>query len=823
MSNNDPEIASKGESKNQNNSNVIIHTKKHERRSSRSEVEKCNKEVKYLDTITITSSTVGIIIPEGATFMEILLIGGGGGGGNSGMDVDIMPKFGGGGGGGSGTYKNPNFCVTSGGSIDIEIGTGGLAGVIAGSNGLNGGNTTLTYGCFTATAFGGSGGQGSFNGSLGGKGGQGTGLGDFGDDGYTNIDSKVPGVNQQGGYGGLSGLCETSPYGNGGKGKDQIPIVQVPILLFARGAQKNTGGFNFLPERFLPDLAQGPARAALSFNKGPFNSGTFVPHTASGIERKFNIITSAATVKAPIVVSKGDQPCEQNTCTTTVTSVSPYNLSNDGTGGLAKLVFFSAENCNSSTRPNHKLRTITVKDNHSVYLVDPNTDLTVVDTSNFAVNLSLGRPRKAYMKITIKLAYSDGLDAYVMPFSGGTFRLSSTNPVLELVFDRCVWEILDNTENVNSFYPTTQQGAELTPYDFVGVGGTSIPSVALSSDGNIFIFGEPNDNGGIGAAWIYLLREGKWVRRSKLVGTGYVGTTINQGCNVALSADGNTAAVGGYNDNSGQGAVWIFKRQCGEWVQEGSKLVNPVGAPNYGFGYDLALSADGNTLIVGESDTPTGGGALIFTRIAGIWIIGQQLTPVPSSPGNFAGFSVDISADGTTAVLGSVSDQAWIFTTTGNGVWTQQGPVLTGPPGSLFGFNVSLSADGNTLVLGMPFYLSGQGGFASYIRVSGVWTQQGPYLTVPGVATQYQGTFVDLSADGNTLALSGNSAPNFQGEIYIWTRIGSNWSQATKLINSQVTTYSLKGYNASLSSDASTMVAAAFPLPGLSGTAIVYI
>ena len=42
---------------------------------------------------------------------------------------------------------------------------------------------------------------------------------------------------------------------------------------------------------------------------------------------------------------------------------------------------------------------------------------------------------------------------------------------------------------------------------------------------------------------------------TKLVGTGAVGAAY-QGYSVALSADGNTAIVGGYNDNSQAGAAW---------------------------------------------------------------------------------------------------------------------------------------------------------------------------------------------------------------------------------------------------------------------------
>jgi hypothetical protein len=44
---------------------------------------------------------------------------------------------------------------------------------------------------------------------------------------------------------------------------------------------------------------------------------------------------------------------------------------------------------------------------------------------------------------------------------------------------------------------------------------------------------------------------------AKLVGTGAVGAAL-QGASVAVSADGNTAVVGGYNDNGFAGAAWVF-------------------------------------------------------------------------------------------------------------------------------------------------------------------------------------------------------------------------------------------------------------------------
>ena len=73
------------------------------------------------------------------------------------------------------------------------------------------------------------------------------------------------------------------------------------------------------------------------------------------------------------------------------------------------------------------------------------------------------------------------------------------------------------------------------------------------------------------------------------------------GCSMALSADGKTAVIGGSNDNNMIGAVWVFIRDEGNWVQK-AKLVAADAVPSNGFGSSVALSADGYTgwLAAGE-------------------------------------------------------------------------------------------------------------------------------------------------------------------------------------------------------------------------------
>jgi hypothetical protein len=144
-----------------------------------------------------------------------------------------------------------------------------------------------------------------------------------------------------------------------------------------------------------------------------------------------------------------------------------------------------------------------------------------------------------------------------------------------------------------------QQGPKLVGTGAVGSAFQGV-SVSLSGDGNTVIVGGYGDNSNTGAAWVFTQSGGVWTQQgNKLVGTGVVGSVALQGASVGLSADGNTAIVGGYIDNSGTGAAWAYNRSNGIWTQQGTKLVGTGAVGIAGQGYSVALSADGNTAIVG--------------------------------------------------------------------------------------------------------------------------------------------------------------------------------------------------------------------------------
>jgi hypothetical protein len=89
------------------------------------------------------------------------------------------------------------------------------------------------------------------------------------------------------------------------------------------------------------------------------------------------------------------------------------------------------------------------------------------------------------------------------------------------------------------------------------------------------------------------------------------------GSSVALSALGTTALVGAPVRNTGTGAAYVFTLRRGTWSQT-AELTASDAAPGDEFGYSLALSALGTTALVGAPVRNTStGAAYVFTESRG--------------------------------------------------------------------------------------------------------------------------------------------------------------------------------------------------------------
>jgi len=200
----------------------------------------------------------------------------------------------------------------------------------------------------------------------------------------------------------------------------------------------------------------------------------------------------------------------------------------------------------------------------------------------------------------------------------------------------------------------------------------------------------------------------------------------------ATGIDGNQAD----NSASHAGAVYVFTRSGVTWFQQAYVKASNTDADD-AFGWSVSLSGDGNTLAVGawdEGSNATGidgnqadnsafqsGAVYVFTRSGVTWTQQAYVKASNTDADDSFGRSVSLSGDGNTLAVGawredsnatgidgnqadnSAGDSGAVYVFTRSGVtWSQQAYVKASNPGAGDGFGdaLSLSGDGNTLAVG---------------------------------------------------------------------------------------------------------------------------
>jgi hypothetical protein len=87
------------------------------------------------------------------------------------------------------------------------------------------------------------------------------------------------------------------------------------------------------------------------------------------------------------------------------------------------------------------------------------------------------------------------------------------------------------------------------------------------------MIGGSNDNGGVGAAWVFTRGGGYWTEDKNLVGTGAAPKAAP-----SASVDSSIVMVGRSNDNGGAGAATVFTRRGGG--SDSQELARPSATSN---------------------------------------------------------------------------------------------------------------------------------------------------------------------------------------------------------------------------------------------------
>jgi hypothetical protein len=306
-----------------------------------------------------------------------------------------------------------------------------------------------------------------------------------------------------------------------------------------------------------------------------------------------------------------------------------------------------------------------------------------------------------------------------------------------------------------------------------------------------------------GRAWVFARSGSSWEQQGPaLRGAELKEEHIAEfGASVALSASGYTALIGApaRANNGGEkiGDAWVFVRKGSSWSQQGKALIGTAMRGRSLFGSSVSLSADGDTaLIGGEGDLGAGeyknaGAAWVFTRSGSTWAQdGEKLTGGGETNLARFGHAVVLSADGNTALIGGPYDgnanagAVWVFARSGS-TWTQDGEKITDKSvvwpehDEYFGWALALAGETNVALVASRFVLPGMRSLAAgtvLTRTESGWVQQGPKLL--GLDQEQLNTYgargVALSANGETALIS---APNTQAGAWVFTRSGSTWTQ----------------------------------------------
>jgi hypothetical protein len=414
--------------------------------------------------------------------------------------------------------------------------------------------------------------------------------------------------------------------------------------------------------------------------------------------------------------------------------------------------------------------------------------------------------------------------------------------------------------------------------------GQTLAVTANDEDSNaVFLNGNETDNSesDSGAVYVFSANATGWAQQA-YVKAPNTDLADRFGSSLALSTDGNTLVIGATgegssavgvngdqanNDVSNAGAAYVYTRSAGVWALQAYLKASNTDSQDQ-FGHAVALSADGNTLAVGalgedsagtginadphNNDAAESGAIYVFTRTGEAWIQQAYIKASNSEAGDRFGSALAINADGTMLAAAAISEDSsatgingdqsnnsaagtgsqyagtgavYVFANT-NGQWRQDTYVKPSNTDAddMFGSALAISADGNVLAVGARREDGGgigvnppaqtdnsandAGAVYVYTRDNGLWIQTAYIKASNTVRTEFFGTALDLNDDGSLLAVGAEGEDSMAigingdqtqgvnvevGAAYVFQRVPNsfNWVQLSyvKATNSDQSSY----------------------------------
>jgi hypothetical protein len=246
----------------------------------------------------------------------------------------------------------------------------------------------------------------------------------------------------------------------------------------------------------------------------------------------------------------------------------------------------------------------------------------------------------------------------------------------------------------------------------------------------------------------------------------------------AVAMDGDRLVIGASDTpTGGTDAAYVYVLQGNSWVLEDT-LTQPGGSTLDGFGRRVAI--DGDTLVVCSNHN-----GFVFVRSGGSWSFQDELPPIGS--GSY--YSVSVALSGDTALIGqSGMTEAWAYVWVRSGSsWSLQTRLETSGGFNSTAFGSSVAVIGDVAFVGAPTDDEGSsdtGAVLVFERNGTSWTQTGKIIGNQPPHNRRLGTAlaVQPALGGGFDVIGGGAGPNSSG-AYVFSGSAASWTQHEDIEN----------------------------------------